>query len=129
MRDPLALERRMCACGETFDAFPLWGPDAVCRTCARRRYIERMERLNAGRPYLLRTIGGACPTQAEGETADGREFYFRARHGKWSLQVAAAPGQDAIEDGPVVAAGDDPSGGFMTDEDVMSILDAALGGS
>ena len=27
----------------------------------------------------------ACPTQIEGKVEDGRIFYFRARHGGWSL--------------------------------------------
>jgi hypothetical protein len=30
---------------------------------------------------------GSCPAQLEGITNDGRPFYFRSRHGAWTLHV------------------------------------------
>lgn len=35
---------------------------------------------------IIDWIGGNCPVQAEG-TIDGKEFYFRARGGHWSLSI------------------------------------------
>ncbi len=75
--------------------------------------------------------GGACPTQAEG-TIDGHPFYFRARHGVWSLLVAATTYGDACAiswERPDLIAyteeGADPSYGYMGDADVLAILVAS----
>lgn len=37
--------------------------------------------------YTLTECGGQCPTQAEGVTDEGLPFYFRFRHGHWSLET------------------------------------------
>ena len=30
---------------------------------------------------------GVCPVQIEGTLASGEEYYFRARHDKWSVEI------------------------------------------
>ena len=35
----------------------------------------------------MRVTCTACPLQAEGALPDGREWYYRARHGVWRLDV------------------------------------------
>ena len=42
----------------------------------------------------VRSIGGYCPCQADG-TINGNPFYFRARHGKWTLDIVK-PGEDPV---------------------------------
>ena len=64
-------------------------------------------------------VGGACPTQSEG-TVSGVPYYFRARHGDWYLNV----GEKSVFSPDFRMIGDDPSCGFMEDEDVMVILRA-----
>lgn len=75
----------------------------------------------AARGYVLESIGGVCPTQAEGVWVDGERFYFRARHGWWTLQVGP---EDAVE-GREIACGEDETRGAMSDAAVIAILDAA----
>lgn len=77
---------------------------------------------------VVTSMGGVCPTQAEGEM-DGNPFYFRARHGVWNLTVVK-PGCDAAwpkkDDVLLTLDGDDPTHGWMNDLDVMAILAAAF---
>jgi len=40
---------------------------------------------------------GTCPVQAEG-TINGYPFYFRSRHARWSLHVAATKESDPLDD-------------------------------
>lgn len=35
--------------------------------------------------YIIESNYGMCPNQIDGVTSDGRAFYFRGRHGAWSL--------------------------------------------
>lgn len=85
--------------------------------------------------YTVDELGGACPTQATGHLADGRPFYFRARHGEWTLHVGPVGASDAddfrgnwiIEDACEVASGDDDTNGYMNDAEVRAILDANFG--
>lgn len=77
---------------------------------------------------LVDTLGGMCPTQAEG-TMGGNPFYFRARHGSWELRVVK-PGCDPVwpdnkEDLLLNWSGDDPSNGWMEEPDVMAVLQRA----
>lgn len=85
-----------------------------------------------GELYTVDSIGGMVPTQAEGTTADGRPFYFRARHGVWRFTVAPAGGtfDDAVAavQGSRSWHGKDPSFGCMTDPEVREILDRCLAG-
>lgn len=77
--------------------------------------------MNIPEHVTITSCGGACPTQAEG-TIHGLPFYFRSRHGSWSLQVTN-PGLDPLSDDLVYEeCGDDPSRGFMEDDQVMAIL-------
>ena len=46
-----------------------------------------MAKVREGRTYSIAELGGACPTQATGRTPSGRPYYFRARHGDWTLEV------------------------------------------
>lgn len=62
-------------------------------------------------------MGGACPTQSEG-TIQGIPFYYRARHGSWSLGI----GQDPVSNGDINLFGDDPHVGWVPDEDVKAVL-------
>ncbi len=70
------------------------------------------------------SCGGVCPTQADG-TFDGNPFYFRARHGDWTLDVVA-PGHDPVmplaEETLFSASGDDESEGYMDPDDVQRLL-------
>lgn len=65
-------------------------------------------------PLQVNKIYGAFPTQAEGQ-ASGVPFYFRARHGAWTLDF----GQDPIKAPELTLSGDDPSAGMMEDADVL----------
>lgn len=52
---------------------------------------------------------GACPQQVEGVDRRGRPFYFRERHGEWTLDVGEAGWgayRDWPNDGTAVAEGD-----------------------
>jgi hypothetical protein len=47
--------------------------------------------------YLtIESLGGGVPVQGEGKLKDGRRFYFRARHERWSFSVGATS-DEAIE--------------------------------
>ena len=75
-------------------------------------------------------VGGACPTQAWGRTADGRPFYFRARHGEWALTIGEAPWSEDILEWPVwpepYAKGADKTYGFMDNQDVRLLVCSML---
>lgn len=71
---------------------------------------------------VIKTIGGACPFQAEG-VWDDQFFYFRARHGEWTLEIG--PTSDDAVWGELIAEGDDPTGGHMSDKDARSIIENA----
>lgn len=81
---------------------------------------------------MIEYVGGSCPTQAQGRTASGRAFYFRARHGEWRLLVGEDT--DPTEypkwrgEGEHVAEGWDDTYGFMEDDDVLAILNRELDG-
>ena len=70
-------------------------------------------------------LGGHCPTQAEGLAPSGRPFYFRARHGWWTLELGpVGDPPDYLswsDDGEEIAEGEDPSFGFMDPDDVRAI--------
>jgi len=80
---------------------------------------------------------GDLPTQAWGRTADGRPWYFRARHGRWTIEVgddrswptnyAEWPRPDLAFDQIdweqfVVAEGEDDTLGSMEADDVHDLL-------
>lgn len=47
-----------------------------------------------GRPYFyMSSIGGNCPLQAEGRV-DDKQFYFRARGARWTLNIGSDPVTD-----------------------------------
>lgn len=73
---------------------------------------------------------GACPVQIEGEV-DGMAFYFRARHGEWSMGIAATAERaiqcrHGLEDPPTPGEwsceGDDPEGGFMRHSEAWGLV-------
>ena len=72
----------------------------------------------------IRTIGGACPCQADG-TLDGCPFYFRARHGTWTLTISR-PGSDPVdpssEDEICFFKGADDQNGYMSQETAADII-------
>lgn len=129
-------ETRTCPdCGKPFDALAIWDKTVPCDECGRKRYEARMEHLRAGRDYTIDELGGACPTQAMGRTADGRPYYFRARHGEWTLEVGEHDFPTDYSDWPasrhdadhfLIASGDDESHGWMNDSEVLAILDEHL---
>lgn len=126
-------EPRNCPdCGQEFEGLAIWDDDVPCGKCGTARYEERLRKVGEGRSYTVTSIGGACPTQAEGVTADGRPYYFRARHGRWTLDVGEVGWPEYCEwpgdvwDQKRIADGDDPSQGWMEDTDVLSILDQHL---
>jgi hypothetical protein len=72
-------------------------------------------------------IGGACPVQAEG-TVDDRQFYFRARHSEWRLDIAtdaSGPhGKTAWSYGEVYGEGPYDAG-WMTEDEARALIDRA----
>ncbi len=46
--------------------------------------------------YIITHNYGQVPNQIEGHTDDGRHFYFRGRHGGWSLGFGATE-DEAVE--------------------------------
>jgi hypothetical protein len=127
-------DRACPKCGQTFSALALWDADVPCETCSRTAHDERMARIRAGRNYTIEELGGACPTQAQGRTVDDRPYYFRARHGTWTLQVGQPEWPTEYrywptrwdDDSTYVAQGDDDTHGWMEDEAVLAILDRHL---
>jgi len=76
--------------------------------------------------YTIDYIGGMAPTQAEGTLSDGRKFYFRARHGGWSLRVSTSPTNFDYLYSPCIAEGVDKTHGGMSNQSVIEILDQYL---
>lgn len=118
-------------CGTECVGMSSW---VTCDECGTKRFKARMEKARAGRDYSIEELGGACPTQAQGRTVDDRPYYFRARHGTWTLQVGQ-PGWPTDycdwptsweDDSTYVAQGDDESHGWMEDADVLALLDRHL---
>ena len=72
----------------------------------------------------IRAVGGACPCQADG-TIDGNPFYFRARHGGWTLTIAKV-GVDPVDPDPkdklFETYGTDDDNGYMPVEVAVSII-------
>lgn len=126
-------ETRTCPeCGKEWEALVLWDQDMPCNACGTARYEKRLTEINTGRPFTVESIGGACPTQADGRTGEDRPFYFRARHGWWALKLGPVGAPTCYVDWPdgvaeLIAEGDDPSAGFMEWDDVLVHLDAHLG--
>ena len=91
---------------------------------------------NTASAFTVENIGGACPTQAEGRyTESDRPYYFRARHGAWSLTIGdpgwptdylAWPKVDPATHPPIehTAEGEDPTHGWMEESDVLAIIAA-----
>lgn len=75
----------------------------------------------------ITSIGGQCPVQAEGDVF-GFPFYFRARHGAWTFDVASK-GRDPVDYGDLFQAeGVDTTGGYLTTPEAMAILGVCLDG-
>lgn len=119
----LQFEDRVCsACGSSWQALAMW-ERTLCGECARVARTAELAAYSATRAYVVTELGGACPTQAQGVTAGGDRFYFRARHGEWALWVDPVDAVRAVEP---VAQGEDPAGGWMSDDEVLAVLDAHL---
>lgn len=75
---------------------------------------------------ITTTHFGMMPNQAEG-LLNGEPFYFRARHGSWTLHLtdAAIPS----EDGQLVASGDAPNAGWWSEDQARTFLEALLAAS
>ena len=131
-------ETRACPdCGDPFEALVLYADTVPCDPSGVKRQAARWERIRAGRDYQIDELGGACPTQATGRNVDGRPFYFRARHGHWTLELGKPEWPTDYSDWPIdhradepevflVAQGEDESHGWMEDDDVLAILDRDL---
>jgi hypothetical protein len=76
---------------------------------------------------------GTCPVQAEG-TINGYPFYFRSRHARWSLHVAATKESDPLDDGAWAIAEDYPvkeakeearrvSAGYATKDECIAFIE------
>lgn len=119
-------------CGGEFRGLSFW---TRCDRCSKRASEVRLAKLQRGRPFTINSLGGACPTQADGRLRDGRPYYFRARHGSWTLDVGLDPSwpvrysrwPEHDYDAVLVAQGADESGGWMEDDEVLAILDEHLG--
>ena len=128
--EPYTCER----CGKESRGLAFW---TLCTECSSALHEERMRDIRERCAYSVRSIGGACPTQAEGRTVGDRPYYFRARHGDWTLEVGEPdfptdycswPATRHDWDAYLIAQGDDPSNGFMDDAEVLAILDEHLEG-
>lgn len=77
----------------------------------------------------LEQIGGGCPTQAWG-TIGGYSFYFRARHGTWTLDVGPEKATDPrfVDSETAVwsAWGNDPTEGWMAPEHAAWLVGLCL---
>lgn len=69
---------------------------------------------------VITSCGGACPTQAMGEIS-GVPFYFRARHGFWTLGL----GEDPVSRAELEMSGEDDTSGWMSDDEVRTHLNRA----
>ena len=73
---------------------------------------------------IIREIYGECPVQGEG-TIDGVEFYFRARHNRWSLTI----GDWSLPNGEWFYAesyGSIPhEAGYMTEDEARAFIQKA----
>jgi|LSQX01.1.fsa_nt_gb hypothetical protein len=82
--------------------------------------------------FTVDEIGGECPTEAIGRYTDTNQpFYFRARSGRWTLELGQPEWPTDYVNWPAdvwpyetVAQGDDPTHGGMADADVLVILAA-----
>jgi hypothetical protein len=68
---------------------------------------------------------GAMPNQIEGTLDDGRSFYFRARHGHWTLRVAAEAGDELYIGDPVVH-GDAEDAGWWSAAETLEVFKKAI---
>ena len=76
-------------------------------------------------PIVITGIGGRCPCQAHG-TFYGNPFYFRARHGEWTIEVAR-PGKDPVSNPELFyMEGEDPDDGYMDTPDAMKQIGKAF---
>jgi hypothetical protein len=71
-----------------------------------------------------RTVG-AMPNQIEGLLDDGRLFYFRARHGHWTLRVAAEAGDELYIGSPLVQ-GDAENAGWWSAAETLEVFKKAI---
>lgn len=74
-------------------------------------------------------LHGVCPVQAFG-TVRGRELYFRARHGKWSFDVADAagnlPSDGYFDSDGFYREGIDPHNGYMPLPEAIAVVAKCL---
>lgn len=84
--------------------------------------VMQDQKISAVLPDFIKVhfSGGVCPFQAIGEIC-WHPFYFRARHGEWTLDFAK-PGKDPIENSFHGYRGDDPSEGYMKEEDFLKLI-------
>ena len=76
-------------------------------------------------PLYISSIGGYCPCQATGAIY-GNPFYFRARHGEWTIEIAR-PGEDPIGNPSLFyLAGDDPDNGYMDNPQALYFIGTAF---
>jgi len=100
---------------------------------AMKKFNERLEApptLSLKEPGFEVVEGpkGVCPTQAFG-TIDGKCWYFRARHGTWSICVGPAdqkmPHYVSLTEWAI--EGNDSSCGWMTKDEALWCIGIALG--
>lgn len=84
--------------------------------------VKQEEKLAIILPDFIKvqSSGGVCPFQAIGTVCD-HPFYFRERHGEWTIDFAEK-GKDPVDDSFHGYSGDDPSEGYMKEEDFLKIL-------
>jgi hypothetical protein len=74
-------------------------------------------------------VWGCCPVQALG-TVGGRDLYFRARHGRWTFEVADHAGNlpsDGYRDSDgFFREGEYPDAGWMTHWQAVTIIGRCL---
>lgn len=91
--------------------------------------------------FSIHEVGGFCPCQVHGYVMDrvGMEgstyyaFYFRARHGFWSITVG--PVNEMLDEkydlpkdpSELVAEGNDPDHGWMDPTDAVALVKEYLG--
>ena len=76
--------------------------------------------------YVIDTIGGNCPVQAEGRIGGRTQFYFRARGERWSMSIG---GRDVIGKPKWYYSepfGKWPDAGWMEIEQAEALIDKAI---
>lgn len=69
----------------------------------------------------IKSIEGSCPVQAEG-MIDGKEFYFRARHEHWSMNIGGDPTGVSEWEYEVEYSKEKDSAGYISENETKKLI-------